>query len=205
MATPAVGNIIKSGAVLWYAPTGTTKPDTDDIAYNEAWGGDWVRVGFTKEPLTAAYTSEEADINVQEHLAPVKRWRIGESLVLETVLSELTADYLQLAASEQDGVSETAADDDTKAFEQTGLGGVAALTEREWGFEGLFIDSDGNNQPVRFFVHKGTAMLNGNLEFSKKTDDYVGVPIQIKALADTSQSAGEELGLFQRITSNVTA
>jgi len=205
MATPTVGNIIKSGAVLWYAPTGTTVPDTDDIAYDEAWGGDWVKVGFTKEPLTMAYESEESDINVQEHLAPVKRWRISENLTLETVLSELTADYLQLAASNQDGVSETAADGDTKAYEQTGLGGVAELTEKTWGFEGLFIDTSGNDQPIRLFVHKGTAKINGNLEFSKKTDDYVGVPIQIKAIADTSQDAGEELALFQRITANTTA
>ena len=49
------------------------------------------------------------------------------------------------------------------------------------------------------------AMLNGALEFSQKSDDYVGVPIQIKALADTTQTAGEKLVLFQRVTAEATS
>lgn len=204
MANPSVTNVLKTGAALWYAPTGESKPDETSVAYGGSWGGNWARVGYTKEPLTLAYESEEVDVEVEEVLAPIKRFRISESLTVETVLAELTAAYLQLAASNQDTVSETEQGASQDAYEETGLGGEVVLTEKAWGFEGLFIDSDGNEQPVRIFVHKGTAMINGELEFSKKTDDYPGIPIQIKALADTTQSEGQELMLWQRVTDEMS-
>lgn len=204
MANPSVTNILKTGAVLWYAPTGESKPDESSVAYGGSWGGNWARVGYTKQQLTLAYESEETDIEVEEVLAPVKRFRISESLTVETVLAELTAAYLQLAASNQDTVTETPQGTDQDAYEETGLGGEVILTEKAWGFEGLYIDADGNEQPVRIFVHKGTARVNGELEFSQKADGYPGIPIQIKALADTTQSTGQELLLWQRVTDEMS-
>jgi len=185
-----VANIIKSGATLYRAPVGETIPDETTVAYGAAWGGNWETFGYTKEPLTISYESEEADIVVEEELAPVKRWRISESLTLETVLAELTAAYLQVAASDQDDVTETAAGAAQKGYEETGLGGMFELAEKAWGFEGLFITSGGDDEPIRVFVHKGTAMLNGEVDFSRDSDDYVGVAIPRRALADPSQDAG---------------
>jgi hypothetical protein len=205
MSTPAVANIIKSGAVLWKAPTGESNPDETSVAYGASWGGNWERLGYTKEPLTLAYESEEFDIEVDEVLAAVKRVRTGEGLTLETVLAELTAEYLQEAASDQDTVSETAQGASQKPYEETGLGGEPLLSEYKWGFEGLFVNASGDEEPVRVFIHKATATLNGELEFSQKSDDYTGVPIQIKALADTTQSAGQELMLFQRVTGETSS
>jgi len=205
MGTPSVTNLVKTGAVLWEAPVGESKPDATTVDFGDSWGGNWERAGYTKAPFTAAYESEEADITVEEVLAAVKRFRIGESLVCETVLAELTAEYLQLAASNQDTVSEVAAGASQDGYEETGLGGEVVLTERAWGVEGMFIESDGTEQPIRIFIHKGTAVLNGALEFSKKGDDYPGIPIQIKALADTSQSRGQELMLWQRVTAEKTS
>lgn len=200
MGTPVVANVIKSGAWLYVAPVGEAGPDDTTVAYEAAWGGNWERVGFTKTALTMAYESEEFDVEVEEELAPIKRWRVKENATLETVLAELTAEYLQVAASHQDVVDETAAAALQKAFEETGLGGEIVLAERKWGFEGLFLNASGDEEPVRVFVHKGTARINGALEFSKKSTDYVGVPIQIKALTDTTQDAGQKLLMFQRIT-----
>jgi hypothetical protein len=186
------------------APSGEAKPDETTVAYGGDWSGNWERVGYTKEPLVMAYESEEFDVEVEEELAPIKRRRVKETMTLETVLAELTAEYLQLAASNQDTVSETAAGGAQKAYEETGLGGEAILTEKAWGFEGLYITSGGNDEPIRVFVHKGTAMVNGELEFSQKSTDYPGIPIQIKALCDTTQAAGQKLALFQRVTSETT-
>jgi len=205
MGTPSVTNIVHTGAVLWYAPTGESKPDETSVAYGGDWGGNWERVGYTKAPLTVAYESEEADINVEEELPPVKRFRTSENLTVETTLAELTAAYLQLAAANQDTVTETAAGASQDAYEETGLGGDAVMTEKAWGWEWRHIESDGTEQPARMFVHKGTAMINGNLEFSQKSDDYPGIPIQIKGLSDTTQSAGQKLALFQRVTAEATS
>jgi hypothetical protein len=204
MGAPVVANIIKSGAVLYEAPVGEANPDETSVAWGAAWGGNWVRVGYTKEALAMAYESEEFDIEVEEELPPVARRRVKETMMLETVLAELTAAYLQLATSNQDTVSETAAGAAQKAFEETGLGGEPILTVKKFGFEGRFITSGGDDEPIRMFVHRATAKLNGNLEFSKKSTDYVGVPIQIAALSDTTQSVGQKLALFQRVTSETT-
>jgi len=204
MAIPVVANVIKSGARLYVAPVAEANPDETTVAYGAAWGGNWVRVGFTKALLAMAYGSEEFDIEVEEELGSIKRRRVREKLTLETVLGELTAAYLQLSASNQDTVTETPAAAAQKAYEETGLGGEPILTEKKWGFEGLFITAGGDEEPIRLFVHKGTAMMNGNLEFSQKNTDYTGIPIQIKALADTTQNAGQKFCKFQRVTSETT-
>lgn len=204
MANPVVTQIIHSGARLYNAPVGEANPDETTVAYGAAWGGNWARVGYTKAPLVLVYESEEADINVEEELAPVKRKRTRETLRLETILAELTATYLQLAASNQDTVTTVAAGAGQKGYEETSIGGDETLTEKKWGFEARAILSDGSEQPIRCFIHIATARINGNLEFSQKTDDYPGIPIQIQALADSSQSAGEKLMLFQRVTAAAT-
>ena len=204
MAVPSITNIVHTGAWLYNAPVGEANPDETTVAYGAAWGGNWVRVGYTKAPLTVAYESEEADIAVEEELPPVKRFRTSENLTLETTLAELTAEYLQLAAANQATVTTVAAGAAQKAYEYTTMGGDPTLTERKWGFEWRHIQADGVEQPGRIFVHKGTAMINGNLEFSQKSDDYPGVPIQIKALSDTTQNAGAKLVRFERVTAPTT-
>lgn len=196
MSDPVVANIIKSGAVLWYAATGETEPDETSVAFGAAWGGAWARVGFTKAPLVFAYEDERLEITVEEHLGPLDEWRIAEHARFETVLAELEADYLQLMT---DGtVTNTAAGASQKAFESLPVGGAALITKRAWGIEGLHIDSSGNQHPIRVFIARGTAKLNGTLEFSKKSDDYVGMPIMIQALADNANSG--RMFKFQRVT-----
>lgn len=204
MAVPAVVDITHTGAWLYNAPVGEANPDETTVAYQGAWGGNWVRVGYTKAPLTVAYESEESDVNVEEELPPVKRFRISENLTLETVLAEMTAAYLQLAAANQDSISETAAGAAQDAYESTGLGGDAVMSEKKWGIEWRHIETDGTAQPARLFIHRGTAMINGNLEFSQKADGYPGIPIQIKALSDTAQNAGQKLCLWERVTAEHT-
>jgi hypothetical protein len=41
---------------------------------------------------------------------------------------------------------------------------------------------------VRFFIPRGTAKLNGDLKFSRRDDDYTGVPLQVNALADVDDA-----------------
>lgn len=203
MSDPVVTNILKTGAAVYYAPVGEAEPDETTVEYGAAWGGNWARIGYTKEPLAMAYESEEVDIEVEEALASVRRHRIKETAMFETVMSELTAAYLQLAAGGQGTVSTTPAGAAQKAFEEITVGDEAQLDEQAWGFEGLFVDSDGEDQPVRVFVYKATAKVNGNLEFSKKSDDYVGLPLQVNALADVDNS--NQLFKFQRCTADATA
>lgn len=205
MADPVVTNVEHTGAILWVSDVDTALPDETTVDYGDAWPSGWARVGFTKAPLALAYTSEEADIEVEEHLAPIKRRRIREGITWETVLAELTADYIQLAASNQDTPSEVAAGGSQDGYESVGMGDVSLLTEKQWGIEMLHIEAGGNLQPIRFFMWKGTAMVNGNLEFSKKTTEYPGIPIQIKGLVQPTKNSGQRLMLFHRITAEKTS
>jgi hypothetical protein len=159
-------------------------------------------VGYTKEPLAFTYEDERVDITVEEVLAPVLQRRISEGVAFETVLAELTADYLKLAAGGQGTVSTTAAGAGQKGYEQITFGDEVIIEQKCWGFEGMYVTSAGVEQPIRIFVYKGVAMLNGALEFSKKSDDYIGVPLQVKALADTDNS--NRLWTFQRVTAPAT-
>jgi hypothetical protein len=204
MSNPDVNNVEHSGATLWVAPAGEAIPDETSVAYGAAWGGNWVKVGYTKAPWTQAYSSEEAEIEVEEELGAVVRRRIKEELVWETVLAEITAEYVRLAGSEQDAVTTTVAGAAQKAYEYTSLGGDAVMAVKKWGVEMLHLTSGGDEEPIRIFMHRGTAKFNGNLEFSAKSSEAAGIPIQIRALTDTSQNAGEKMCLFQRVTSETT-
>lgn len=201
MATPNVFNILKSNAVLYYAPVGEAEPDETSVAAGAAWGGNWERVGATKEPLTCLYEDEHTEVNIEESLSAVHRFRTSESLTLETVLAELEADYLQLLL--EGTVTDTAAGAGQVGFEELPAGGVALRTSYAWGFEGVYQDSGGNNHAARVFIYRATARLNGELMFSKREDDYLGVPIQVQALSHATNLG--DLFKFQRVTAVATS
>ena len=106
MGAPSVFQIMKSNAVLWYGPIGEAFPDETTVHAGELWGGNWERLGSTKEPLTFLYEDERADVNVEEFLSPVHRFKTSEALSIETVLAEIDADYMALMT--EGGVAKTA-------------------------------------------------------------------------------------------------
>ncbi len=200
MGNPNVFQILKSNAVLWFAPVGTAFPDETSIAAEAAWGGAWERLGATKEPVTMLYEDEQADINVEEYLSPVHRFRTSEALTIETVLAELDADFIALMT---DGtVSKTAASGGQAGYEELPIGNDAFRTAYAWGFEGIYLDSSGNTLAARVFVYRATAKMGGELAFSKREDDYTGVPITIEALSDSATPG--RLLVFQRVTAPAT-
>jgi hypothetical protein len=188
-------HILMGPVKVYQAPVGETLPDENAIAYGVAWGGNWVAFGYTKAPLSANYEFDELEVKIQEALGVVKRRKTSEGLTLETVLAEITADNLALAT--HGVVTDTPAAGAQVQKETLDLGGIAVLSEYAWGFEGEYRKDDGTQFPVRLFVYKGTARINGALEFSK--EDFPGVPIQVKALEDLSQTAGSRLFKFQKV------
>lgn len=197
MAEPNVFNILKSGAVVRVAPVGTALPAAT-VGAGEDWDVAWLRVGATKEPVTLNYETEEHSSEVEEFLAPVRRFRNKESLALETVLAELTPDYVQLAAGGE-------VDETTPNLEELVIGNRAVLEEQAWAFEGVRYDESGNAAPVRFLIPRATAKLNGELKFSRRDDDYTGIPLRVQALADTEDEDNPgRLFVFQRIVSGAS-
>jgi hypothetical protein len=195
MATPNVFNILKSEAVVWHAPVGEPFPDPAVIDAGEDWGGSWERIGATKAPVAAKYTTDEHSSEVEEFLGPVRRFRTKEELALETVMAELTGEYLGLAVS----AASVPAGSGTP-YEELIVGNDACLDEGAWGFEGILCGDLGADTPVRMFIPRATAKLNGDLKFSRRDDDYTGIPLQVNALADVCDlSDPGRMFVFQRV------
>jgi hypothetical protein len=186
MMPEQVSDILKSKATLWVAPVATALPDETTVAVGAAWGSGWVKLGFTKEPLSVLYEFSEHEVMVEQVLGPLDRWKTDEHLTLETVLSEATALNLEYVTG-LDGTetTSTAAGAAQKAFEALNVGNEPRLEKWLVGFEGIRYDAADNAQPVRLFL-KGTININGALTFSQKDDDYTGIPVQVKAIADSS-------------------
>lgn len=202
MGTPVVANIVYGPAVLWYAPVGETVPDETSVAVGADWGGNWERMGFTKEGAAALYEFEVGEAEVQELLTTPKRWKTAEKMSVEVALAELIADYLQLGVS-AGTVATTAAGASQVGYEELQVGGQRVMDEYAVGIEGTFRASDGTEFPIRYFIHKANIMINGAFEFAK--DGQPGVPVKVDALADASKSAGNQLFTFQRVTAVATS
>lgn len=195
MGNPTKANILFGKAVCYYAPEGEAPP-ADSVGEGVAWGGNWVRVGYTKTMLSALYEFDEGLLDVQEELTELDRFRIAEHLTLEVTLAELTSTYLGLGTSGT--VTTTAPGSGQVGKDELTLGGEVEIDRYAWGFEGTYRNSSGTKFPVRVFVYIGQAKMNGALEFSKAS--YPGIPLQIKALPDTTKSVGNKLWKFQRVT-----
>lgn len=200
MGAPEVFQILKSNAVLWFAPVGDAFPDETTVNAGELWGGNWQRLGATKEPLTCLYEDERSDVNVEEYLAPVHRFKTAETMTLETVLAEIDLDYLALLT--EGGVAKVAAGAAQKAYDNLVVGNAADLSDYSFGFEGINLNSAGVALPLRVFLYRANAKLGGELSFSKREDDYTGVPIVIEALSDSV--APGRICVFQKITGPTT-
>jgi hypothetical protein len=200
MANPTKANIMKSGAVLWYAPLGTALPAITTLGAGVAWASPWARVGFTSEPLKLLYEDERMDVEVDEQLAPLEDWRTKEMATLETVLAEVIADYIQLLTGGT--VTTGAAGTGVAGYEQLDIGGFARVTQYAVGFEGIRYDANSNALPQRALIPIASFKLNGEMEYSKKSDSYLKLPIQIKGFGDPAN--GGRVIRWQRVTAPAT-
>lgn len=192
-------DIMIAPANIWYSATGTALPDETTVAYGAAWPAGWTSVGYTTTPLAMAYETEDFELEVEQLPNVVKRQKVKENLTLECTLAELTAINMKLAMGSSQSVGTTAAGASQHAYEEISMGGEIYLPEYQIGFEGYTLDASNRQLPVRLFIWRANIVLNGNLEFAKAA--AAGIPVQIKALAQTTQPAGQQLLRFQRVTS----
>lgn len=200
MGAPTRANIMKSGAVIWYAPEGEALPDETSVNAGASWGGTWVRVGFTAAPVTFLYEDERMEIEVQEMLVAFDEWRTKESCTLTTALAEITGEYLALLTG--DTVTTVAAGASQKGYEHFSVGNNDRVKVYAVGFEGIRYDANNNALPFRLFIPRATFKMDGEIEFSRRTDVYVNLPITIKGLGDTSTG---KVAIFQRVTAAATS
>jgi hypothetical protein len=190
-------DVLISEARVLYSPVGTAKPDETTVAYDAygSWTG-WTELGYTLEPLTVAYGYDTAGVDVQQSTLPIKRRKISETMTITTTLGQLSGDNLALVLNGTN--TDTAAGASQKAFSSVAFGGDTNLPEWQFAFEGYRPDSAGTKQPVRLFVHKANIAAAGDIPFDKANAS--GIPIEVMALEDSTQSAGERLGVMHIVT-----
>jgi len=191
----AVSDIIITPATVWYAPVATALPDETSVAYGAAWGGAWVSLGTTLEPVKLSFDKELLKLTIEQALSAVKMPVISEEAAIETVLAEMTAVNLALAMGGTSTV--TAAGAAQKGFFAIEAGGEPAATEYAWGFEGYSVIS-AVKQPIRLFFYKGVATLGGELEFAKAK--ATGINLHVDAIPDTTLALGKQLMVLHRVT-----
>lgn len=195
-----VANILITPAIIYRAPVGTALPDETSVAYGADWGGAWINVGYTLEPLAMAIDEQTFELEVQQVVNPVIQRRTKQIVTFETTLAETTGVNLALALDGSN--SDTAAGVGQKAFSEIKMGGSTTITQYAWGFEGVRPDADGNDQPVRVFLYKGTCVTGGQVQMAK--GEATGIPIKITALPDTSKSIGQQLMVIHIVTDHAS-
>lgn len=197
----AVTDILVTPATIYRAPVGEPLPDETSIAYGMPWGGNWVNLGYTLEPVSLSYETETFKLMVEQLTAPVRSVRQEESVTIETVLAEITGNNLALA---MDGTTtSTPAGVNQVAYDLVEAGGNVSIREYAWGFEGYRLASNNARLPVRIFIFRGVATLNGQLTFAKSSG--VGIPLRIEALPDTSKTPGKQLLVIHNVTASPTS
>ncbi len=191
-----VADIIISPALVYHAPVAEPLPDDSTVAYGVDWAGNWTALTYTKTPLTMSREISTVEVMVEQSINPLKRFATEERIKLETELAELIpANLLLLMEGTVTNTPQAAGQTD---FDQLDAGGEFNITERQWGFEGKYINAAGDILPVRLFIHRATSVLNGNLVFGK--GEQTGIPLLIEALADTGKTAGEQMFSMQVMT-----
>ena len=197
----STADIIIGPARVLYAPVGEAIPDETTVAYGAAWGGNWEEIALTKTPFTMNRDISTFDAMVEQSTLPVKRAVTEEKVAFETTLAELTATNLQLGMGGT--ATSTPAGAGQVAFEEVVAGGQAVLDERQWAVEGVYIDAANNKFPIRMFIWRATAVLNGELAFGK--GDSSGIPLRIDSLGDLTKPVGQQLFKFQKVTAAATS
>jgi len=197
----STADILIGPATIWYAPVGETLPDPDSVDYGDDWGGNWDKMALTKEPVTANRDVSTFDVMVEQSTLPVKRSVTEEKVTIETTLAEFLASSLKLAM--EGTVTTTAAGAGQVGMDEIEGGGQTLLSEYAWGIEGKYIDAAGAIFPVRVFIYRGTAVLNGELQFAK--GDSTGIPLRIETLGDLTKDVGKQLWKIQKVTAAATS
>lgn len=199
-----MGDVILGPGRLYRAPVAEANPDESTVAYGAAWGGGWVDTGDFPEgsPITIAlaeevYKAYSEQSTVAQAVTRTRREAVVKGALLETSIANW-AIALQ-------GTAETtaAAGGGQKGFSEIPFGAQTDVTLYKWGIEALRVDAANANQPIRWFFHKGFFRMTGDVAYAKTKETML--PFEITVIGDSTQTAGEELGILQIVTAAATA
>jgi hypothetical protein len=178
--------IVKGAARLLVAPEDETFPDTISDIIELASGvtqydaaGDWEELGATKTGVTISTNNAEETQDVDQVLGDISSDPVNWEASVATALAENTLEHMQLAWEGSAISTNTATTPDERTM---GFGQASEYTKRRLAV--LFKNKD---DLIRAFVFRRVQLQPVESSFTfNKTGEMLQIPIQFKALADTS-------------------
>lgn len=182
--------IILGYAKIWTAPYGSAFPAAS-VAYGTAWGGSWLYLGDTLEPLSFGGNRATFAVEIQQSTSIVKEIVTKDERNFKTVMAEHNVLMLnQLLLGTLVGTAGT-----PSYYYTIDYGGSAIPNVLAVGFEALWQTAAGVQTPIRWMFYRGSIIQDGDIKYDK--GGVAGVPINIKTYVDTTQVAGKQIGRFQ--------
>ena len=197
-------NILIGRGRLYVAPLATANPDESTVLWGVAWGGSWVDCGKMLDGKPVSFNLGDAykETFTEDSLGPEKVTRIKRAPVVKASLDEFTSVNL---AKVYDSTAATtaAAGGGQKGYFEIPIGDDPTVTLYKWGIEGVRLDANGNEQPVRYFLNSGYVKSVGDFTHAKATE--AEIMIEIGVLADSAVAAASRYGTLQIVTAAATA
>lgn len=195
----AVQDVLIGPGRLFVAPLGEANPDETTVAYGASWGGNWTDFGDFPEgsPVTLSINETTVKVYGEQSTGVKKQVRTRREVVISGALLEHTiANWAYLLDATADAAVSAGASQ--KAYQELPFGVQTDISEYKFGIEALRKDTSDGNQPIRWFLHRGSIMLGADVAYAKQNPTSMGFEITI--LEDDTQSANEELGILQIVT-----
>lgn len=188
--------IILGYAKIWTAPVGTAFPAAT-IAFGTAWGGAWLYLGDTLEPLSFGGDRAQFDVMIQQSTSIVKSIITQDQRNFSTVMAE--HDILLLNQLLLGTVVNTAPGSGTPGYYTIDFGGKSIPNVLAVGFEAIWQNEAGVQTPIRWMFYRGSIIQNGEIVYDK--EGVAGVPINIMTYTDLTQPVNKQLGRLQLVYS----
>jgi len=197
-----MGDVLLGPGRLYRAPVNTTNPDESTVAYGAVWTAPWVDMGDFPEgsPISLSLAEEIYKVYSEQVTVALGVTRTRrEALITGSLLEHTVANMAVLLQGTAVTTAPAAAQ---KGYGEIKFGGQPDVTLYKWAIEALRVDANNNNEPVRWFFHKGFMRMTGEIPYAKTKETAIGFEISI--IGDIAQPAGQELGILQIVTSAAT-
>lgn len=156
--------------------------------------GDWEDVGATKGGVQISINHSEETFDVDQILGDIESAPVNWESSVQTALAENTLEHFQLAWEGGDIQTNTAATPDERRM---GFGQASKYTRRR-----LAVLHKNDDDLIRAFVFRRVQLqpIESQVTFNK-TGDQQTIPVQFKALADSSVTEPKErfFTLFEQV------
>ena len=160
-----------------------------------------VSIDSSSEGATLNFNAELEAINTDQVLSPVGYFIPGEECTFEMMANEGSANILRYALGATDqSVTTSAADATNKGYDEIKFGGNYVLTD----YVLEYIAPRRNNKNLYIRIRLYSVNISPNLEASYVKDGVTYYKLTFKAKADTTKTAGEQLGYYRQETADVT-